>query len=595
MGFESGHHRRLYDAVDPGPVRYILLTQGHVDHVGGVDTFREPGTLLVAQANNPTCQADDERIHRFRVRRSQPYWAPAIAAADAFIKSQPKDAAIPAQSQPTPDVLFDDRYDFDARRHAASSASRRPAARRSTRRSSGSPSRGSRSSATCSARCSVTSRTWSRCAPTACGSRSRSSTRCRRVIDLEPEILCTGHFDPIVGRDTIRTELTRVRDAVQYVHDATVAGMNEGKDVFTLMREIRLPDELAVGEGYGKVSWGVRSIWEGYAGWFHARSTTELYATPPDAVSGRGRRARRWPGRDRRPRRGTARPTATRSARCSSARWRSPPNPATGARSRRSSPPTRCCSRQAEHGDENFWLVGWLRHQIAGAASGSTRDRPSSPSTRSSARATHATGSRRSRRPGVARGTRRAARRGRARRRAQRRRPDDPAHLDRRAPGEPAAGHRLGAHASRGARRGGRRTASSWSACCGPGRRCSASCWRAIPTNRPLMKWEGLNAIPPPETATFTTRPAHRGGGREAGGDLLDGAAAQGGALGARRRPDRVRGAAHPVVPRPGLARAVPHPVVHRVVPRVRHAARVRLPPAVAPGAAVPGARAGGR
>ena len=44
-----------------------------------------------------------------------------------------------------------------------------------------------------------------------------------------------------------------------------------------------------------------------------------------------------------------------------------------------------------------------------------------------------------------------------------------------------------------------------------------------------------------------------------------------------------------------GLARAVPHPVVHRVVPRLRHAARVRLPPALAPGAPVPRARAGGR
>ena len=28
----------------------------------------------------------------------------------------------------------------------------------------------------------------------------------------------------------------------------------------------------------------MRAIWEGYAGWFHARSTTELYATPPESV-----------------------------------------------------------------------------------------------------------------------------------------------------------------------------------------------------------------------------------------------------------------------------------------------------------------------
>jgi alkyl sulfatase BDS1-like metallo-beta-lactamase superfamily hydrolase len=62
--------------------------------------------------------------------------------------------------------------------------------------------------------------------------------------------------------------------------------MNEGKDVHTLMREIELPPELEVGQGYGKVSWGVRAIWENYAGWFHHQSTTELYATPQAAIHG---------------------------------------------------------------------------------------------------------------------------------------------------------------------------------------------------------------------------------------------------------------------------------------------------------------------
>ena len=43
------------------------------------------------------------------------------------------------------------------------------------------------------------------------------------------------------------------------------------------MREIELPPELRVGQGYGKVSWAVRTFWEEYVGWFTFGSTTELY------------------------------------------------------------------------------------------------------------------------------------------------------------------------------------------------------------------------------------------------------------------------------------------------------------------------------
>ncbi|HWK48967.1 MAG TPA: alkyl sulfatase dimerization domain-containing protein, partial [Steroidobacter sp.] len=46
----------------------------------------------------------------------------------------------------------------------------------------------------------------------------------------------------------------------------------------------RLPEELAVGEFHGKVSWAVRSIWEEYSGWFHYDSTTSLYGVPRSSV-----------------------------------------------------------------------------------------------------------------------------------------------------------------------------------------------------------------------------------------------------------------------------------------------------------------------
>jgi alkyl sulfatase BDS1-like metallo-beta-lactamase superfamily hydrolase len=52
------------------------------------------------------------------------------------------------------------------------------------------------------------------------------------------------------------------------------------------MSEIRVPDHLDVGEGYGQTKWNVRAIWENYAGWFHHRSTTELYGVAPLAIAG---------------------------------------------------------------------------------------------------------------------------------------------------------------------------------------------------------------------------------------------------------------------------------------------------------------------
>ena len=51
MWFEARTHKRNFDAVATAPTRYIVLTQSHTDHIGGVDTFREAGTQLIAQPN----------------------------------------------------------------------------------------------------------------------------------------------------------------------------------------------------------------------------------------------------------------------------------------------------------------------------------------------------------------------------------------------------------------------------------------------------------------------------------------------------------------------------------------------------------------
>ena len=282
MGFEAPIHKRNFDAVDDGPIRYILFTQGHVDHVGGADLFREDGAELVAHANNQAHQADDARIASFRAVRSGFAFADAIAKAWKYIQEN-TGGGIPAQSRPTPDVTFDDRYELEL-----------GGVRMELLWTPGGETTDSMVVWLPDHRVCFTGNLFSALfghfpnLVTIRGDRYREAMAfidsLERVLALEPEMLLPGHGGPVVGEETIREELTRLREAVRYVHDETVKGMNHGKDIHTLMRDIQLPPELEVGEGYGKVSWSVRAIWENYAGWFHHGSTTELYDVPAKAV-----------------------------------------------------------------------------------------------------------------------------------------------------------------------------------------------------------------------------------------------------------------------------------------------------------------------
>src|SRR5581483_3975252 len=70
MGFESPVHRANFDAVDGSPIRYLIITQGHYDHVGGINVMRDADTKVVAQAIWRQWRDDNERLTRYRVRNS---------------------------------------------------------------------------------------------------------------------------------------------------------------------------------------------------------------------------------------------------------------------------------------------------------------------------------------------------------------------------------------------------------------------------------------------------------------------------------------------------------------------------------------------
>lgn len=104
------------------------------------------------------------------------------------------------------------------------------------------------------------------------------------ILSYSATYLLPGHTRPLCGKEEVRSVLTGFRDAIRYVLEETLAGMNEGKDIDTLASEIVLPQEYAslpyLGEYYGCVEWTVRAIFTAYLGWFDG-NPTNLHPLPP--------------------------------------------------------------------------------------------------------------------------------------------------------------------------------------------------------------------------------------------------------------------------------------------------------------------------
>jgi len=104
------------------------------------------------------------------------------------------------------------------------------------------------------------------------------------IRDLKPEYLVPSHGQPITGAALINRIATDYRDAIQFVHDQSLRGINQGMTPDELVEYVKLPAHLAqspyLQEFYGKVSWSARSMFTGNLGWFSGDSA-DLQPLPP--------------------------------------------------------------------------------------------------------------------------------------------------------------------------------------------------------------------------------------------------------------------------------------------------------------------------
>jgi len=111
-----------------------------------------------------------------------------------------------------------------------------------------------------------------------------------KLADNAAAALVGGHTNPILGAAEVKQVLGDYRDAVQFIHDKTVEGMNKGMTPDELVEYVQLPEELAnkdyLQPFYGHPEWGVRSVFNGYLGWFDG-NPTNLFRLSPKAEAER--------------------------------------------------------------------------------------------------------------------------------------------------------------------------------------------------------------------------------------------------------------------------------------------------------------------
>lgn len=271
----GARNKGLFAPHRSGPLRRIIVTQAHADHYGALPDQKEEATQVIAGAGFTETAEYFDRLAPFLGRRSGKLWA-SMTRRDG--------------PPPKPPVIVPDME------VATSLAFEQGGRRFEVVKTPGGESLDSVFVWMPDERIVFTGNLFGpvwRAMPnlvTMRGDKPRLVRAYLRSVEqvraLGAELVITGHGDPIRGGAAIRADLDAMHAAVSYLERETIAGMNAGRTVQDLMREVALPADLKIGEFHGKTSWVVRAIWEENGGWFHyADGTTALYGVPRGAVS----------------------------------------------------------------------------------------------------------------------------------------------------------------------------------------------------------------------------------------------------------------------------------------------------------------------
>ena len=98
-----------------------------------------------------------------------------------------------------------------------------------------------------------------------------------RILLERPVAVVGGHTRPVIGEAAVNETLTNYSEAIRFLFDKTVEGINKGLTPNQLVDYVVLPDKYQdldyLQPYYGNPEWAVRAIFGGYLGWFDGNAT----------------------------------------------------------------------------------------------------------------------------------------------------------------------------------------------------------------------------------------------------------------------------------------------------------------------------------
>jgi glyoxylase-like metal-dependent hydrolase (beta-lactamase superfamily II)/SAM-dependent methyltransferase len=247
------------------PVSCIIYTHFHSDHIGGARVFRGPSTQVIAQRMLPEELASKSRVRAYRDHVTALQFGfelrpPLQAAHDITALDEPEGGYVP------PDTLFDEAYEFregdlrfelfhaqgESLDHVMTWVPRIRTLFPGDLYYNDFP---------------MLSNPMKPSRPVLAWAESLDRMRA-----LRPSHLVPSHGPPLSGADKIDVVLANYARAIRHVHDETVKRIDQGLPLEEILRQVKLPGDLArlpyLQERYGTVAWSVTGIFRQYTGWY---------------------------------------------------------------------------------------------------------------------------------------------------------------------------------------------------------------------------------------------------------------------------------------------------------------------------------------